>query len=38
VVTSQYRLAAEAGHVPAPTELMRRHPDLSDAIRLFFLL
>jgi hypothetical protein len=36
VVAVDYRAAAAGGHVPGPDELARRHPELADAIAVFF--
>jgi hypothetical protein len=37
VVLDGYCQAAAAGHVPAKEELLRRHPDLADAIEALFV-
>ena len=36
VVVADYRMEAEAGHVPRPEELISQHPNLAEAIRTFF--
>jgi hypothetical protein len=36
VVVADYRVEAEAGHVPRLEELIQQHPNLSDALHSFF--
>lgn len=36
VVAAEYPAASVVGHVPGPNELIRRHPELTDAIVVFF--
>jgi hypothetical protein len=36
VVVADYRMEAEAGHVPQPDDLITLYPNLSEAIRTFF--
>jgi len=38
VVAAEYPAASSSGHVPGPNELIRRHPELSDAIGSFFTI
>jgi hypothetical protein len=36
VVGADYLVEAKAGHVPPPSELIRRHPGLANGISAFF--